>query len=169
MDGTNAAESPGAVMVSVEVAGFAPGVTEVGDKEQAASGVHPITAQESLTELPKEPFRRPTVITSVVCPPSCRVKLADAAVTEKSARLKIAATDWSAFIITLQVPRPEHAPTQPAKLDPRAEYGVRATVTAPEKSTEQVFPQLIPPGMLITVPEPFPLSESDNVNPREGG
>jgi len=46
-DGVCAAESPGAVIVSVDVVEFAPGVTEVGDKAQVAAGVDPVTAHES--------------------------------------------------------------------------------------------------------------------------
>ena len=46
-DGISCAACVGAVIVSVEVTEFAPGVTDVDDREQVASGVEPVTAQES--------------------------------------------------------------------------------------------------------------------------
>lgn len=70
--------------MSVDVAEFPPGVTEVGDRAQVAVGVDPITPQESCTALPKDPFCGVMVMTSVTCPPRGTVKLADAGLSEKS-------------------------------------------------------------------------------------
>ena len=41
------ADRVGAVTVSVEVTEFAPGVTDVGESAHVASGVDPVTAQDS--------------------------------------------------------------------------------------------------------------------------
>lgn len=43
----NCADWDGAVTVSVEVTEFGPGVTDVEDREHVASGVDPVTVQES--------------------------------------------------------------------------------------------------------------------------
>ena len=45
LNGVSWADCVGAVTVSVEVIEFAPGVTDVEDRAQVASGVDPITAQ----------------------------------------------------------------------------------------------------------------------------
>ena len=108
-------------------------------------------------------------MTSVTCPPRCVLRFVEVGVTEKSGGglvLKVAVTDSATFITTLQAPRPEQAPPHPAKVDPPAARVVKATVIPPGKFAEQVVPQLIPSGALITVPEPFPFSVSDKVNPR---
>ena len=41
---------------------------------------------------------------------------------------KTAVTDWAEFIVTLQVPVPEHPPLQPVNVDPP--LGVAVNVTA---------------------------------------
>lgn len=46
-EGNSCADCVGAVIVSFEVTEFAPGVTDVEDREQVASGVDPVTAQDS--------------------------------------------------------------------------------------------------------------------------
>jgi hypothetical protein len=46
-DGFNIAAVEAAVIVSVDVAEFAPGVTEFGDRAQVAFGVDPLTVQAS--------------------------------------------------------------------------------------------------------------------------
>ncbi len=52
-----------------------------------------------------------------------------ALVTERAKvlRLKVAVTDWAAFIVTVQVPVPEQAPLQPGKTE--SEAGVAGRVT----------------------------------------
>jgi len=45
-----------------------------------------------------------------------------------TAALKVAVTDLSASMLTLQAPVPLHAPDQPAKVDPPAGVAVRPTV-----------------------------------------
>ena len=46
--------------------------------------------------------------------------------------LKVAVTERAELMVTLQEPLPEHAPPQPAKLDPDAAAAVRVT-TVPEE------------------------------------
>ena len=48
------------------------------------------------------------------------------------------------------------SPLQPAKIDPAAAVAVRATALPLLKVAEQVLPQLIPAGELVTVPLPVP-------------
>jgi heme exporter protein D len=71
--------------------------------------------------------------------------------------LKVAVTLWLAFIVTLQVSAvPLHAPVQPAKttflLDGLA---VRVTLVPLLKLAEHSVPQLMPLGLLVTLPEPL--------------
>jgi hypothetical protein len=42
--------------------------------------------------------------------------------------LKVAVTDFAEVMLTTQEPVPEHAPLQPAKLDPTVEVGLRVTL-----------------------------------------
>jgi hypothetical protein len=55
---------------------------------------------------------------------------------------------------------PPHAPLQPLKLEPLAGLAVRVTFVFAAKLAEQVLPQLIPAGLLVTVPEPDLVMES---------
>ncbi len=73
-------------------------------------------------------------------------------------RVKVAVTDLAASIVTTQVPVPEQpAPLQPVKLEPVAGVAVNVTRLLNVKLKEQVTPQSIPAGELVTVPEPFPV------------
>jgi hypothetical protein len=47
-------------------------------------------------------------------------------------------------------------PLQPAKTDPEAATAVSVTVVPPENDREHVVPQLMPLGLLVTVPLPVP-------------
>jgi hypothetical protein len=53
-------------------------------------------------------------------------------------------------------PAGAQAPVQPPKVDPLDGVSVRVTVPAPGKEAEHVAPQLIPAGLLVTVPWPVP-------------
>lgn len=72
--------------------------------------------------------------------------------------LKVAVTACAAFIVTTQEPVPEHAPLQPANVEPVAAVGVSVTMVPLAKFAEQVVGQLMPVGVLITVPLPVPAS-----------
>jgi hypothetical protein len=58
--------------------------------------------------------------------------------------------------VTTQEPVPVHAPLHPAKVDPAAAVAVRVTEVPLLKLAEQVVPQLMPAGELVTVPVPAP-------------
>src|SRR5205807_583515 len=70
--------------------------------------------------------------------------------------LKVAVADCAAVMFTLQVPVPEQAPLQPAKVPPAAAVGVKVTVVPLAKFALQAPGQLIPAGLLVTVPFALP-------------
>src|SRR5438093_12057311 len=70
---------------------------------------------------------------------------------------KVAVTDWAALIVTTQIPVPLHpAPLQPLNTDPLAGVAVSVTGVPPANDALHVAPQLIPTGLLATVPLPLP-------------
>src|SRR5579872_2645140 len=78
--------------------------------------------------------------------------------------LKVAVTALAAVMVTLQVPVPEQAPLQPAKVDPAAAVAVRVTGVPLAKLALQVLGQVMPAGLLLTDPEPVPASVTVNAN-----
>jgi hypothetical protein len=71
--------------------------------------------------------------------------------------LNVAVTVVSALRVITQVPVPPHPPPlQPANDDPLAAVPARVTVAPTENAAEQAVPQLMPVGMLVTVPVPPP-------------
>jgi hypothetical protein len=56
----------------------------------------------------------------------------------------------AAFTVTEPVVQP--VPLQPAKIEPAAAVAVSVTIVPLLKLAEQVLPQLIPAGELVTVP-----------------
>ena len=68
--------------------------------------------------------------------------------------LNAAVTDAAAFIVTLQLPVPEQAPLQPAKLEPAPGAAVSVSTVPILKASVQSPPQSIPTGVLETVPVP---------------
>jgi len=76
-----------------------------------------------------------------------------------------AVTEVSALTVTTHVPVPVQAPLQPANAEPVAGAAVRVTAVPAVKDFEQVVPQLIPAGLLVTVPEPVPLFVTESVVP----
>ena len=67
-------------------------------------------------------------------------------------------TGVAAFMVTLQAPVPLQAPLQPANSEPEAGVAVKLTTVSLGKLAEQVAPQEIPAGELVTVPVPVPVS-----------
>ena len=60
-----------------------------------------------------------------------------------------------AFIVTAPVVQP--VPLQPAKVEPAAGVAVKLTIVPLLYDAEQLLPQLMPVGLLVTVPLPVPL------------
>ena len=76
----------------------------------------------------------------------------------------VAVTDWFELSVTLHEPVPEQAPLHPVKIWPDAGVAARL-ITVPEPPVmEQVAPQLMPAGELVTVPVPVPARLTDKVN-----
>ena len=71
--------------------------------------------------------------------------------------LKVAVTVVLLVRWIVAVPVPEvPPPLQPANTEPAAGVAVRVTLVPEENDFEQVEPQLMPDGALVTVPEPVP-------------
>jgi hypothetical protein len=75
-------------------------------------------------------------------------------------RLKPAVTDTIEFISTWQDPVPEQAPVQPVNVESGSAAAISWTVVPLLKLARQVGSQLMPPGILVTVPLPEPASDS---------
>jgi hypothetical protein len=61
------------------------------------------------------------------------------------------------LLLTVMLPVEQAAsPDQPAKMEPLAATGVRVTAAPLTKLLEQLVPQLMPAGELVTVPLPAP-------------
>jgi hypothetical protein len=72
--------------------------------------------------------------------------------------LKVAITEAAAESVTVHAAVPVQAPVHPAKEEPAAAVAVRVTAVPLGKLAVQVEPQLIPEGVLVTVPVPVPAS-----------
>jgi hypothetical protein len=70
--------------------------------------------------------------------------------------LKLAMTEVFCIKVTLQAPAPLQAPDHPAKKEFTAGEAVSVTWVPLEKLAVQVLPQLMPTGLLLTVPPPTP-------------
>src|SRR5262249_59685319 len=77
---------------------------------------------------------------------------------------KIAVTDLAPSMTTVQVvPIAEQSPLQAAKVEFAPALAVSVTCVPCANCAEHVEPQSIPPGLLVTVPDPFPTLETDRV------
>jgi hypothetical protein len=87
-------------------------------------------------------------------------------VSAKDDCMKVAVTEVAALIATVQVPVPEHPPPlQPVNVEPAAAAAVNVTEVPLVNDAEQVAPQEIPAGLLVTVPLPAPALETVSVEP----
>jgi hypothetical protein len=69
----------------------------------------------------------------------------------------VAVTDWAALIVTVHVPVPvQPPPLQPENVDPVAGVAVKVTAVPLVNPVEQVAPQEMPVGALVTLPLPVP-------------
>jgi hypothetical protein len=83
--------------------------------------------------------------------------------------LNVAVTAVLAFIVTVQSPVPVQAPLQPANTLLPVTRAVSVTTVPLVNALPHVLPQLMPAGLLVTVPcelaEPFLVTVSVNVVP----
>lgn len=104
-------------------------------------------------------FFRVTVFTALVTPVATAPKFRLVGVSVTAGlllELKVAVTAFAALMVTEQVPVPVQAPLQPVKVDPAAAVSVKVTTVPLLKLALQVLGQLIPLGLLLTVPLPVP-------------
>ena len=100
----------------------------------------------------------PGVVVPVVDPPDGTVT-----VTKFLVELNVAVTAVAALTVTTHAPVPLQAPPQPAKTEPSAALCVNVTCVPLAKLAAQVSGQIIPAGVLFTVPLPVPASVTVNV------
>jgi len=78
--------------------------------------------------------------------------------------VNVAVTVVAAESATVQVPAPEHPPPlQPLKVEPAAGTAVSITAVPLVKLAAQVAPQVMPAGLLVTLPAPAPALETVSV------
>jgi hypothetical protein len=81
-------------------------------------------------------------------------------------RMNVAVTDSAWLIVTTQVPAPLQAPLHPTKREPEAGVAVSVTIVPTlRKFAEHAAGQLIPAGLLVTLPLPLPASATLNAGP----
>ena len=79
------------------------------------------------------------------------------------AAVKVAVTEVAVFIRRVQVSVPSHPlPLQPLKLEPAVGAADKVTDVVLVYDSEQSVPQVIPAGLLVTVPCPLPLFATDS-------
>jgi len=72
--------------------------------------------------------------------------------------LKPAVTCWLALSVNVQVGLlPLQPPVHPVKDEPAAEVSLRVIWVPLEKLASQIFPQLMPTGLLLIIPPPAPV------------
>ena len=78
----------------------------------------------------------------------------------------VAVTLVAALIVTVHgFDWPAHAPLQPVSVDDAVGVAVSVTTVPFTKRSEQSEPQLIPAGLDVTVPEPWPARVTLNTEP----
>jgi len=93
----------------------------------------------------------------VTVPVPCPASVTDICV---GVEVKDAVTVVLAFKTTVQGTFPEHAPDHPLNVTFAAGVAVSTTLVPGENEAVHVLPQLMPAGLLVTIPVPFPVSET---------
>ena len=70
---------------------------------------------------------------------------------------KLAVTARAELIVTVQAPVPVQLPLQPVKVEPATGAAVKVTMVPVANAAEQLAPQEMPAGALVTVPVPTPV------------
>ena len=97
----------------------------------------------------------PVMVTPVPTGPLVGVKLV---IVGAGMSVKVAVMILLALMVTVQVPVPEHSPPlQSVKVEPVEAVAVNVTEVLLSKEAEQIAPQVMPPGLLVTVPLPAPV------------
>ena len=78
--------------------------------------------------------------------------------------MNVAVTERAVLMVTTQMPVPLQSPAHPANTDPEAGVAVSETAVPSTNAAEQLDPQPMPAGVLVTVPLPAPARETFNVN-----
>ena len=78
--------------------------------------------------------------------------------------LNVAVTDSAALIVTTQLPVPVQAPLHPPNVEPEFATCVNVTCDPAVKFAVQALGQVIPAGLLVTVPVPPPASVTFKAN-----
>jgi hypothetical protein len=105
----------------------------------------------------------------VTVPVPVPAKVTDMVTDVVTAAEKVAVTESAALRVTLQAALPVHAPLQPEKALLVPGVSVRVTWLFCGKLAEHVVGQLIPAGVLVTVPFPVPAKVTDMVSVTGGG
>jgi hypothetical protein len=105
----------------------------------------------------------------VTVPVPVPAKVTDMVTDVIPAAAKVAVTESAALRVTLQAALPVHAPLQPEKVLLVPGVSLSVTWLFCGKLAEHVVGQLIPAGVLVTVPVPDPAKVTDMVNVTGGG
>jgi hypothetical protein len=100
----------------------------------------------------------------VTVPVPVPAKVTDMVTDVIPAAAKVAVTESAALRVTLQAALPVHAPLQPEKVLLVPGVSLSVTWLFCGKLAEHVVGQLIPAGVLVTVPVPDPAKVTDMVN-----
>lgn len=149
-DEVSAAEGPAVVTVRLTLL---PGVAEVEAREQFTPWVVG-AVQLSVTALVKPPCA-PIARLKPAVPPAETFALEGDGVTVKSGgTLKVAPTVRPLVMAKVHAAVPEQGPVQPPKLEPLAAAAERVTEVFEGNEDEHWVGQLMPAGVLVTVPVP---------------
>lgn len=122
------------------------------EKDEPASGV--AVKVTTVTALKVSEQSAPQFIPDAVTAP---VPVPDFVMFKTYSVSNVAVIGVSLSIVMLQVPVPlQPPPLQPVKIEPALGVAVRVIVAPVAYISPQSVPQLIPPGLLMTVPDPAP-------------